>query len=168
MFHFTFALTANFWKKFLYSARFGSQPRNRTDLSSKTLCINSTSALSRLLQKSAKYFLLVGWKTRGKESYLGPWLGKQTRVEKRSLGSKISTHQRARIKTTIAKTLDYHVSTQIGPALSKAWNLEEIKKHTRTHKTKTQTKNKDISSVFQWIRVLYSRRRMMCQVSEVW
>ena len=60
--YFTFAVTANFWKKFLYSARAGSQPRNSTDLSLNTWCINSTSELLRSLQKSSKNFLLLGWK----------------------------------------------------------------------------------------------------------
>ena len=60
----TFPLTANFWKEFLYSVRTGSQPRNSTDLSLKTWCMNSTSELSRELQKSSKNFLLLGWKKR--------------------------------------------------------------------------------------------------------
>ena len=63
----TFALTANFWKKSLYSVRTGSQPRNSTDLLSKTWRMNSTSELSFLswaLQKSSKNFLLLGWKKR--------------------------------------------------------------------------------------------------------
>lgn len=60
--YFTFAVTANFWKKFLYSARAGSQPRKSTDLSLNTWCINSTSELLRSLQKSSKNFLLLGWK----------------------------------------------------------------------------------------------------------
>ena len=46
----------------MYSSRFGSQPRNKIDLSLKSSLINSTSAFSWLPQKSSKYFLLVGWK----------------------------------------------------------------------------------------------------------
>lgn len=64
----TFALTANFWKKSLYSVRTGSQPRNSTDLSLKTWRMNSTSELSRALQKSSKNFLLLGWKKKGQEN----------------------------------------------------------------------------------------------------
>ena len=51
---YTLALTANFWKKLLYSWRWRSHPRNSTDRSLKIRCIKSTSALSRVLQKSSK------------------------------------------------------------------------------------------------------------------
>lgn len=112
----TFAVTANFLKNFLYSSRFGSQPRKRTDRSLKTWRITSTSKLSRVPQKSSKYFLLLDWKTKNNNLPLTLKKGANLEREYRA-NDAVKTYQGTHVKSTITKALDYQVSTKIWPGL---------------------------------------------------